>query len=564
VRHCINFHTSNPMRKSLCSVALCLLLVSCSQGQKRPPELSLNQARFGHVAALVGDEIYVLAGRGKESAIGTIERVNAKRKKVETIPGTVTPRYWLGGATDGTTIYLAGGLDNDDKASALLEAWRPGESSARVLAPMPEARSRFDLILFQNRLYAIGGTDAADIRSRRLDIYDIATDKWSRGADMPYIREGDAELLDDRIIVPGGYGGEHSLSGVLSYDPKTNAWSENTPLDLPQSAHSIAVMDGTLYVFGHYNRMDRVTARDPKTGSWSILDLPFSLARHTDSVSDGKEIFVIGGSIQSRSGAVNLVQRFPRATLSAAARRAPTEKEWVLARTVDHARLDPATEEVVSRWGDTLARLPRLTLSRQTTLTEGDGKAGAPEVLTLQWQPSRIFIADARRKLAFDGAEVRSEFSAEKAALAAPAASAEAGLKIAGIDPASLGFDVTALAGPDIRLSLKHALLGRDWRIQPATSFDGAPCWVLAETRKDSGNVTKTTLHVRQDDGLILRQLVEIEEPGEAPDAKPKRFLRESVSTKMDTGTEIAPEVFAWQPDKDLKRIADPEELRQP
>ncbi len=552
------------MFKLLCSVALCLFLVACSQEQKRPPELSLNQARFGHVAALVGDEIYVLAGRGKESAIGTIERINAKRKKVETIPGTVTPRYWLGGATDGTTIYLAGGLDNDDKTTALLEAWRPGESSARTLAPMPEARSRFDLILFQNRLYAIGGTDAADIRSRRVDIYDIATDKWSRGADMPYVREGDAELLEDRIIVPGGYGGEYSLGSVLSYDPKTNAWSENAPLYLPQSAHSIAVMDGTLYVFGHYNRMDRVTARDPKTGSWSILDLPFSLARHTDSVSDGKEIFVIGGSIQSRSGAVNLVQRFPRANLAAAARRAPTDKEWVLARTVDHARLDPATEAIVSRWGDTLARLPRLTLARKTTLTEGDEKAGPPEVLTLQWQPSRIFLADARHKLAFDGAEVRAELSAEKAALVAPAASLEAALQIARIDSNSVGFDISALAGADIRQALKNVMLGRDWRIQPETSFDGAPCWVLAETKSDSGNVTKTTLHVRQNDGLILRQLVEIEQPGESPGAQPKRFLRESVSTNVDPLTEIAPDVFSWQPDKDLKRIADLKELRQP
>ncbi|MEY4489948.1 MAG: hypothetical protein RIQ79_2456, partial [Verrucomicrobiota bacterium] len=138
------------MRQFLRYTVISLLMLSWLRGEELPPPLHLLNARFGHIAAIAGENIYVIAGCDDKEILGSIERITADRSHVEPVETTLTPRYWLGGASDGKNIYLAGGIGVNGITN-LFECWSPGEKKARTLSPMPEARDRFDLVLVKSK-----------------------------------------------------------------------------------------------------------------------------------------------------------------------------------------------------------------------------------------------------------------------------------------------------------------------------------------------------------------------------------------------------------------------------
>ena len=75
-------------------------------------------------------------------------------------------------------------------------------------APLPEPRAGLLHAVVDGKLLAAGGAywkDNQKIWSRRMDLYDPATNSWSPGASMPHTRADSASVVTgDEILFLGG------------------------------------------------------------------------------------------------------------------------------------------------------------------------------------------------------------------------------------------------------------------------------------------------------------------------------------------------------------------------
>jgi hypothetical protein len=56
--------------------------------------------------------------------------------------------------------------------------------------------------------------------------------------------------LGGRLFVFGGARGDDYLSEVVSFNPATNAWRAEKPLDFAREGSAAAALDGAAYLFG--------------------------------------------------------------------------------------------------------------------------------------------------------------------------------------------------------------------------------------------------------------------------------------------------------------------------
>lgn len=329
-------------------------------------ELRLNQTRFGHATVIVDDSIYVFGGYGNDGFADRIERIPPDRSAVLAVGDFPHPRYWVNAATDGTHVYLVGGIgsmedDDETNSKARVERWTPSTGEWKTLAPLPKPRAHVGLVWHAGKLYAVGG-HAENGRVGRVDIYDPLSDTWTRGADMPTARETDVVLHEGRFYAAGGYDGVSSVAAFEVYDPNADTWMKLPDMPFVLSAHKAVVVDNVLYTFGHYHVRNRVTAYDFSTGEWSILDLPYKPARHTDAVFDGREVFVIGGNTRSGPPYLDTVQRFTREQLAAAPRRVPDEQIAKEDAAAKPWKPSPELQAILHAWTGALARIQTLDL----------------------------------------------------------------------------------------------------------------------------------------------------------------------------------------------------------
>lgn len=94
--------------------------------------------------------------------------------------------------SDGTGIFVLGGLDNIDKKSTSdMEYYNPETGSSTLLGKIPKERMLFGAEIFERKIYIMGGIDdfSTDINGgtalSSVDIYDIDSQKWSKGASLP-------------------------------------------------------------------------------------------------------------------------------------------------------------------------------------------------------------------------------------------------------------------------------------------------------------------------------------------------------------------------------------------
>ena len=164
---------------------------------------------------VVKKKIYVLGGlthfpgpSSDQSVVFDTENPGLGWQPVATIP---TTRGAAGCAAEGVMIYCAGGLSSTagDTAIAVMEAYNTvTDEWTTGLAPMPRERDHFQAVTIDGKFYAISGRDTLLTNTLTdVDIYDIASDMWSQGTDIPGTGTG-ADV--DAASVLGVHVGAHS------------------------------------------------------------------------------------------------------------------------------------------------------------------------------------------------------------------------------------------------------------------------------------------------------------------------------------------------------------------
>jgi N-acetylneuraminic acid mutarotase len=178
-------------------------------------------------------------------------------------------------------------------------------------SPLLKPRSNFKAATVNGVVYAIGGTvfePATGIQVRpRVDAFDVATNTWAHKRSLPeaLIPHG-ATSIKGKIYVAGGWTNDRLSRRLYVYDPASDRWTRKAdlPFTIDYSAGHQGMIDNKLYVYaGVTVNADgspgphRFLRYDPPTDKWTTLNRP-SYARRggASGVIDGK-FYLIGGTL---------------------------------------------------------------------------------------------------------------------------------------------------------------------------------------------------------------------------------------------------------------------------
>jgi DNA-binding CsgD family transcriptional regulator/N-acetylneuraminic acid mutarotase len=181
---------------------------------------------------------------------------------------------------------------------------QPPDTSSRwkALAQLTQPRRRLAAVVYEGRLYAIGG-EASDGITGAVEIYAADDNDWNPGADKPSpAADVGATVLEGRIYVPGGVLADGAIGDRLEvYTPEQDGpglWSTETTMLRPMSAYASAAYDGALYLFGGWDGAlysAEAAKYDPATRQWTRLS-PMSAPRgFAGAGTVGGRIYVLGG-----------------------------------------------------------------------------------------------------------------------------------------------------------------------------------------------------------------------------------------------------------------------------
>lgn len=204
----------------------------------------------------------------KDHIIAEVWNYDAALDRFTAAPLLPQKRGGGGLALIGRQLHFIGGLkedrdtDSGDHWVLDLDEYARGTAQWRAeAAPMPVPRNQFSTIVFEDKIYLIGGQfhhDSAQLDQAMVDIYDPGTDTWSSGPDLPKGHshsEGGTFVHEGRIFMVGGHttpkGGRKSIDpDILTLTPGATSWELVGKLPVPLSSPAARIVGGKFYVAG--------------------------------------------------------------------------------------------------------------------------------------------------------------------------------------------------------------------------------------------------------------------------------------------------------------------------
>lgn len=327
-------------------------------------------ARFEAQGLVVGGKLYVLGGFYDKSlrATACADVYDIAANSWRRLANLPEPLTHAGQTVDGNTIYLVGGYVGDNPGPSTDHVWkynigsntwsagpalpasrgggavvvlnhklhffggatrRQGSKSSTAdqaeqfvldldggtrwitAAPLPNPRNHLGAAVLNGKAYVLGGQHTyqeGTTSQKQVDVYNPATDSWTRAADLPHSRShisASTFVMDGRLIVAGGSvnngSSGASTTEVAMYDPGSNKWSQLPALPSGRKT-PVAGTDGTLIVVstgGQSSATSTTWRATPRSLSASAAEQPlYSDAASTaafvtaqDNVNQGQGFF---------------------------------------------------------------------------------------------------------------------------------------------------------------------------------------------------------------------------------------------------------------------------------
>ena len=174
-----------------------------------------------------------------------------------------------------------------------------GDSVWQQLAPISLPRGRLATAAIGSQIVAIGGETANGVTGL-VEIWDADQQAWSTGQNKPTpVANVGAVVLDDQVIVPGGYTAAGTPTTVVeAYNVISDEWTSLAALPAPRFAYAMAAYDNKIYVFGGWDGQGYANSTfiyDPKTGRWTTgAALPIGRG-FAGAATQGDAVYVVGG-----------------------------------------------------------------------------------------------------------------------------------------------------------------------------------------------------------------------------------------------------------------------------
>jgi N-acetylneuraminic acid mutarotase len=176
-------------------------------------------------------------------------------------------------------------------------------------AQAPIGRSEAQGAAVGGKLYVFGGFFSGTTTTARSDVFDPASNSWSRLPDLPEELTHSAVVADGTTIwLLGGYVDDHpgpATRSVWKYDTVSRTYTRGPQLPAPRGAGGAAIVNRALHFFGGTNRVAGSTADPDQPDHW-VLNLDGGSAwasraplpnprNHLAGASVDGKVYAIGG-----------------------------------------------------------------------------------------------------------------------------------------------------------------------------------------------------------------------------------------------------------------------------
>jgi N-acetylneuraminic acid mutarotase len=191
-------------------------------------------------------------------------------------------------------IYFVGGYNG--YAKNIAERYDPVLDTWTSLQPLSTPIVYLASSVLNGQLYVIGGKSTNNLNT--VKYFNQSTNYWNEAVSLPQnIRASCAITYLDSIYLIGGYT-NGQLSKVLEYNLDSNLWTDKANLNEARDLHKLVLFEGRIWAIGGMASGEiakTVESYDPSSDSWKV-ESPLQIKRNAPIawVANGK-IFVAGG-----------------------------------------------------------------------------------------------------------------------------------------------------------------------------------------------------------------------------------------------------------------------------
>jgi N-acetylneuraminic acid mutarotase len=157
----------------------------------------------GHAVASVAGNLYSFGGIANNAAIANAYKYSPATNTWTPIASLPAPRAWFSAASDGTYIYLLGGVDQNFNTTATLWRYDPVSNTYNTTLPSYTIPTYFHACAYLNaKVYRIAGRAIGT--DFHVEVYDIATNSWSMAANYPFANHSLMAVALGSYIYAGG------------------------------------------------------------------------------------------------------------------------------------------------------------------------------------------------------------------------------------------------------------------------------------------------------------------------------------------------------------------------
>ncbi|KJP87838.1 hypothetical protein AK88_02442 [Plasmodium fragile] len=155
------------------------------------------------------DDLFILGGEGKHHILNSVEYYDSKIKSWRSLPPLNCVRHSASAAIFNNMIFVLGGKDgigDYGKVHKSMEVLNLKDKKMKWIMgkPLKQARLGHATVIFQDKLYAIGGsTGVKDLSS--VEIYDFQRGEWTGGPSLNFSRSNFVVFVwNNQLVVYGG------------------------------------------------------------------------------------------------------------------------------------------------------------------------------------------------------------------------------------------------------------------------------------------------------------------------------------------------------------------------
>lgn len=285
------------------ALILSVVLAACDSSEPDPPPPAPRATVSGVVTATTGAAV-----EGASVGIGSISATTGAdgRFELRNLPvGSATIVTSASGfAPRSETVTLVAGANTYDVVlTPAPPPVTPPEGQWGQRAQLLHSFSELAFAELNGKIYLLGGYPASRVTTRTVQVYDIASDTWSLGPQLPMPNNhGMAVSVNGKVYLVGGQTSDVSDQGYVNtlyeLDPAVGAWVAKAPMPTARSSGVAVVLDGKIYVAGgRPPRGNDFAVYDPATDTWETLpNLPSQRNHITGEAINGR-IHVVGGRL---------------------------------------------------------------------------------------------------------------------------------------------------------------------------------------------------------------------------------------------------------------------------